>query len=531
LWAACAGVVLAYWLFLFVTGQRPSVGVVDRAIVREVGELRTPSLNRVMRGVQWLGDDRTILAFQACIMAVALAFRRFRHVIVMGACGLFGIWLTSLVQVVLARPRPVGTPIIGAWRGFSHPSRPMVALGLTLVCAVYTLVPQGRWRVSREFDASPGTRATSPVTWACFAVLLLLAFAQVYLAVESPTDVIVGAIVGIAIPLVAFRWLVPSEVFPVTYRRRRTAHIDISGRRGEAICRALSEQLGLEVEAVEPFALEASWGSTPVLIKLAGNDPPHLFGKLYTATHLRSDRWYKVGRTLLYGRLEDEASFSSVRRLVEYEDYLLRIMAAEGLPVAECFGFVEITPEREYLIVTEFLSDATEIGGTRVSVATIDEGLGVVRRLWDVGLAHRDIKPANVLLRNQKVLLVDVAFAEVRPSPWRQAVDLANMMLVLALSSDPDRVYARAQTFFTDDELAEALAAARGITLPNQLRARLKADGRDCLGRLRDLAPKRPPIRIQHWSLRRLGLSAAVLAGAAMAAVGLLNAIRGIQVR
>ena len=30
-------------------------------------------------------------------------------------------------------------------------------------------------------------------------------------------------------------------------------------------------------------------------------------GKLYAITHVRSDRWYKLGRTLLYGRLEDEA--------------------------------------------------------------------------------------------------------------------------------------------------------------------------------------------------------------------------------
>ena len=40
-------------------------------------------------------------------------------------------------------------------------------------------------------------------------------------------------------------------------------------------------------------------------------------------SHVRADRWYKLGRTILYGRLEDEAPFQSVRRLVEYEDYAL----------------------------------------------------------------------------------------------------------------------------------------------------------------------------------------------------------------
>ena len=529
-WAALAGAVLLFWLVVFLTGRRPSPDLVDRAILREVADWRTPSLTRVMRWVQWLGDERVLLGANAVILAVAIAFRRFRHVLVLVGCALFAIWVAGVVEIVLARPRPVNVPILGEWNGFSHPSRPMVGLGLTLVSAAYTLVPQGRWRVARGPEVPPEQDRTSPVVWVIGGSLLVLGFAQIYLGVENPTDVLIGAIVGVAIPTVAFRMIAPAEVFPISYRRQRTAHIDVGGRRGEAICRALTEQLGLDVVSVEPFALEGSWGSTPVLIRLGTQDPPALFGKLYTATHLRSDRWYKLGRTLLYGRLEDEATFSSVRRLIEYEDYLLRLMWAEGLPVAECYGFVEITPEREYLIVTEFLQGAVEIGDVRIDEAVIDDGLAVVRRLWDAGLAHRDIKPANVLLRNGKVFLVDVAFAEVRPSPWRQAVDLANMMLVLALSSDPDLVYERARLVFSDDELAEAFAATRGVTMPGQLRARLREDGRDCLGRMRALAPDRPPIRIQHWSLRRLGLTAAVLVGAVLAVLGVFNALGEIRV-
>ena len=60
----------------------------------------------------------------------------------------------------------------------------------------------------------------------------------------------------------------------------------------------------------------------------------------------------------------------------------------------------------------------------------------------DAGLAHRDIKPANLLVRDGH--LIDVFFTEIHPTPWRQAVDLANMMLCLALRNDPQRVYERA---------------------------------------------------------------------------------------
>ena len=83
----------------------------------------------------------------------------------------------------------------------------------------------------------------------------------------------------------------------------------------------------------------------------------------------------------------------------------------------------------------------------------IDQGLGIIRKLWDAGLAHRDIKPANLLVRDGRMLLIDVAFVQAHPSPWRQAVDLANMMLCLALRSDPRLVYERAQRQFTVEEI------------------------------------------------------------------------------
>jgi hypothetical protein len=105
------------------------------------------------------------------------------------------------------------------------------------------------------------------------------------------------------------------------------------------------------------------------------------------------------------------------------------------------------------------------------------------------------------------MLLIDVFFTEVRPTPWRQAVDLANMMLCLALRSSPQRVYQRALGQFSVEEIAEGFAAARGLALPSQLRRMLREQGRDVHTEFLRLLPQRPrPIRIQRWSARRLGL-------------------------
>ena len=264
---------------------------------------------------------------------------------------------------------------------------------------------------------------------------------------------------------------------------------------------------------MKPVGLEGSGGSTPLKLQVIDEEGAtrSVFAKLYARNHVRADRWYKLGRTMLYGRLEDETPFSTVRRFVEYEDYTLRLLGEYGFSTPAPLGIVEITPEREYLIAMEFFEDAVEIGDAEVDDQVIDDGLQLIRRMWDVGLSHRDIKPANLMVQDGRLRLIDVFFVQVRPSPWRQAVDLGNMMLVLALRSSAEHVYEKALAYFTPEELSEAFAATRGVASPSQLRASMKADGRGLLETFRELAPPRKPITIQRWSVRRVLLIIATL--------------------
>jgi tRNA A-37 threonylcarbamoyl transferase component Bud32/membrane-associated phospholipid phosphatase len=467
--------------------------------------LRAGWLNHAMVQVDAVLSSRwTVGVLRLGTMVALVLLRRWRHLLVFLASVVIVEALAYQLSIFVASPRPDGVRIIGSWEGPSFPSPPVAALSVTLVGIVYSLLPPGR----------PRSRGK----WVVGGILLLFAFARLYEAVDHPTDILSGLILGVGIPVVAFRVFTPNDVFPVTYRRGRAAHLDVSGRRGEAIRKAVREQLGLTILEVKPVGLEGSGGSTPLRIRVAArNEDPErfIFAKLYAKSHVRADRSYKFGRAILYGALEDEAPFQSVRRFVEYEDYTLLLLHYLGLPTPTPYGFVEITPEREYMIVMEFFDGAMEIGGAVIDDEVIDEGLLLVRRLWDAGLAHRDIKPANLMVRDGKLLLIDVFFVQVRPSPWRQAVDLANMMLVLALRTDAQRVYRHALKFFSDQEIGEAFAATRGVASPTQLRAALKRDSRDLLSEFRGLAPDRSPVAIQRWSVRRLvlGLSVLVVSG------------------
>jgi tRNA A-37 threonylcarbamoyl transferase component Bud32 len=286
----------------------------------------------------------------------------------------------------------------------------------------------------------------------------------------------------------------------------------------------MADQLGLTVAEVKEFGLEGSGGSSPLRMTL--QDGSRVFGKIYSTSHERADRWYRFGRTILYGQLEDETAVGSVRRLAAYEDYALRLLADYGVRVARTYGLVELTPNQEYMLVTEFFENARNLGDSQVDEQVIDEGLAMVRTFWDIGVAHRDIKPANLLVQGGHLQLVDVSALEVRPSPWRQAVDLSNMLLTLALRSDPERVYARATRVFTPDEIAEAFASAVGLTIPTELQTKMKAVGRPLLEVFRRLAPPRDRISIQRWSTQRLLLTAGAALGTLLLVGLFLDSLR-----
>jgi tRNA A-37 threonylcarbamoyl transferase component Bud32/membrane-associated phospholipid phosphatase len=506
-WLGAAVGLIALSLLVFTVGRYGSgvsVSVVDSWMLERLAALRTPELNRLMLAVSaLLGTIWTVKVLAWTTLVVLVVSKRFRHLLV----GVVSVQVVSLGTMVLSaairRPRPFGMAVEGSWAGWAMPSRPVAYLAAILVAMLYSVVPKGRWRQTGK--------------WVATGLVALLGLARMVLGVDAPSDVLVAAAIGVTIPLLAFRWFAPGEIFPVRYRRGRSAHLDVGGARGQAIRRALQDQLGLVVEEVKPFGLAGSAGSTPLRITVKGDPDTVLFGKLYARSHMRSDRWYKLGRELLYGRLEDEKPFNAVRRLVQQEDYALHKLHLAGLPSPRPYGFVELTPDREYLLVTEFFAGATELGEADVDQGVIDDGLGIIRKLWDAGLAHRDIKPANLLVRDGRMMLIDVAFVESRPSPWRQAVDLANMMLCLALRSTPELVYQRALRLFSVEEISEAFAATRGLTMPSQLRHLIRAQGRDLHTEFFDLLPARPrPVSIQRWSVRRVGLALMVLLGLAV---------------
>jgi tRNA A-37 threonylcarbamoyl transferase component Bud32/membrane-associated phospholipid phosphatase len=465
----------------------------------------------VSRWVDVLGGVYVVLALRLGTIAVLAVYGRWRQLLVFLVTFVVSDWVVQNLLGV-ARPVPAGLEPLTDRATFWFPSRPVSALAVTIAGMAVVLVPAGARRQA--------------AMWIAVVVSFAYAFARIVLVADFPIDALYSALLGPVVVVAAFAAFVPDDVFPVSYARGgKAAHLDLGGERGTAIVAAMANQLGFTVSEAKAFGLEGSGGSSPLRMRVEELDG-HLFAKIYSTSHLRADRWYRVGRTLLYGQLEDEVPFASVRRLVEYEDYALRLLDDVGIGVAKTYGVVELTPNREYMLVTEFFEGSSTLGESEIDDTVIDEGLALVRTLWENGLAHRDLKPANLLVKEGHLQLVDVSGLEVRPTPWRQAVDLANMMMTLALQSDPDRVYERATAIFTPEEIAEAFASAVGLAIPTQVQQRLKEDPRPIQQRFKELAPGRERVSIQRWSLRRIGLAIVAVVSAIILATMFVDSVR-----
>ncbi len=238
---------------------QPLGGIFDRfdtLRLRWIASLRNDSLTDVVLFVNLLASRWTIRALRWGTIAALVGFRRWRHLFVfLGS--MLAAELVAYQISVLSGTKPAAR---------HHDHR---AVGAGIRC------PPGRWwgwpprssasRTRWSFRVVPARYRSG--SWA--AVILGLVFARLYLAVDHPSDAGFGAILGVAIPLVAFRWFTPNEVFPVTLPereggppRRRAA----SGARPSGAPSRTSS--GYEVLQIKPVGLEGSGGSTPLRLRV-----------------------------------------------------------------------------------------------------------------------------------------------------------------------------------------------------------------------------------------------------------------------
>src|SRR5262245_328835 len=250
LWLTVLGVFVAWIAVLvFWAPARRVTDQADAAVLRQIVRLRTPWLTQIARGIDRIGPGWILTLVAIGLFVAQMVFRRWRHLFTFLAAifvmEIVGLWLYSNYS----RPRPYDVTTIGRWAGFSSPSPPVVVLTAVLVGIVYSLVPAGPYRDRAKLIAS--------------IVLGVFIGSRLYLGVDHPFDALSALALGIAIPLMGFRLFTPNDYVPVTYRRGKTAHLDVTGPRGRAIREAVPDPLGLTVLDAQPVGLEGPGGAQP----------------------------------------------------------------------------------------------------------------------------------------------------------------------------------------------------------------------------------------------------------------------------
>jgi hypothetical protein len=155
-------------------GELPSV---DQRVLEGLAGLRTPALTRAMVVVAALSAQGVIAALGWATILVLLAARRFWHLLVFLGVALLIHALTAplaygtLDQVSALRPAELG--VLGPTGLSAYAVLPLAMLTGRLVSILYCLVPQGRRRQQGKVVVA--------------AIIVLVALARLYLAIDTPT--------------------------------------------------------------------------------------------------------------------------------------------------------------------------------------------------------------------------------------------------------------------------------------------------------------------------------------------------------
>ena len=115
-------------------------------VLRWLAGMRTPWLTDVANGINGAGSGWGATVLGLSVVALTMAFRRWRHLLVFLGSVLFLELAGTEIYFGLSRPRPYGVPIIGSWGGYSGVSAPVAVMTIFLMGAVYCLAVPGRAR-------------------------------------------------------------------------------------------------------------------------------------------------------------------------------------------------------------------------------------------------------------------------------------------------------------------------------------------------------------------------------------------------
>ena len=159
----------------------------DEAVIRWLGENRTPALDAVMIEVTALGTGTVVLMIVAiAALFLTLSARKYSAILLLVAAS-GGILLNGILKLGFDRPRPsIFVPEVHAVSS-SFPSGHAMSSAIVYGTVAYLAARLHRRRWARWL-----------VMGFALSVIVLISFSRMYLGVHYPSDVIAGVMIGLA---------------------------------------------------------------------------------------------------------------------------------------------------------------------------------------------------------------------------------------------------------------------------------------------------------------------------------------------
>ncbi|MDT7651359.1 MAG: hypothetical protein QOI36_2765 [Pseudonocardiales bacterium] len=473
----------------------PVVNPVEVAIFQQFQQIPSAS-TMVWRVLSWAGSWAGI----AAVAAVALYLKRIRLGLQCAGAGVLA-WGLTWVTNDLVGGRPVRAEPLGAAgvrlagpEGFAFPApHAAVAAAMVAVAAPYLL--KARYR------------------GAAWAVVVLVAAADVYLGNSLPLSAFAGVFLGWGIgALFHLAWGAPG---------RRTS---------EAAVRRALERAGLSPVKTVPIRAHLL-GPLEFGVTTAAGD--RLRVKVVRRLHRRAGPLYRLRRLLASLEVEDEPRLSTPYQETEHEALVSLFAQRAGLRTPPIVLNCEVRHGAPLLIRRQIDGrKLAELSGEDIDERLLDAIWIQVGALGEARIAHHDLRTKSVLVDAEgNPWLLNFTFGVIGASAARIAQDLAEALVALASRVGVRRAVRSACRNLSPDQLEPALVYLQPLALPRAIRKQL-SDERYVLPDLRETLAEQidRPIPTFRSPLRPATLvGLLLLAGAVYTVLPQLSSMRAVM--
>jgi uncharacterized membrane protein YbhN (UPF0104 family) len=328
----------------------------------------------------------------------------------------------------------------------------------------------------------------SPWQWVSGIAIGITAFANVVAGGTTTVTQVISILIGYATGLL-FRY-----AFGITSTEPNESQL----------IDALS-QAGVEVSSIERVS-SALGGARYLASGNSGRVGLLVLNRDLEGAGLFSTAW----RTL---RLQDGVATTSLGMRKRIENLALVSLAARqaGVRVPEVLATLDIN-QTSLVCATKWLAGKSLAEAGALSDEDLGQVIRAVQKLHDSDIAHRALSADHIIKNDEgQIVLVGLEYGTIAASPLAVRLDNAELLVTLALLSDPARVVRVAKGVLTRDELLATIGVMQVLAMSRGTRE--AARGRkEVVTQLRSaIAATAPSIEVQEVNLQRIKPRTAIM--------------------